>query len=84
MQGTQVQSRVWEDPTYLGGNWVHASQLLSLHTTALEAHMPRDPAGVCSREATARRKPAHCNKEQPALVATRETGAAMMTQRSQK
>ena len=48
MQGTQVRSLVWEDPTCRGATkpashnyWACVPQLLSPHATTTEAHTPR-------------------------------------------
>ena len=41
MQGTWVQSLVWEDSTCHGAAEAHAAQLLRLRAATTEAHMPR-------------------------------------------
>ena len=95
MQGTQVRSLVREDPTccratkpvhhnYLAcaleptshNYWAHAPQLLKPACLEPVLHNKR---GHCNE------KPAHCNKEQPPLAATRESPrATTKTQQSHK
>ena len=53
MQGTRVQSLVWEDPTCLGAS---APQLLRPHAATTEARAPR-------ARALQQEKPAHRNEE---------------------
>ena len=41
MQGTWVQSLVWEDSTHLGAAKAHVLQILSLCVATTEARVPR-------------------------------------------
>ena len=83
MQGTQVQSLVWEDPTCRGATkpmchncWAHVPQLLK--------PAPLEPM-LCNKRSHHNEKPAHHNKESTPLAATRESPCtATKTQRSQK
>ena len=73
MQGTQVRSLVWEDPTCRGATKPSVPQLLSLCSRACEpqllspraatteARAPR--ARAPSKRSHRNEKPAHCNEE---------------------
>ena len=83
MQGTRVQALVQEDPTCRRATkpvshsyWACVPQLLKLVCLEPMLHNKRSHPNE---------KPAHCNKEQPPLTATRESPcAATKTQHSQK
>ena len=70
VQGTRVQSLVWEDST---GHRAGVSQLLSPHAAATEA---LTLASLLHKRRYCNEKPRNHNKEQPPLTATRESPCA--------
>ena len=89
MQGTQVWSLVWEDPTccrapkpMCHNYWACALEPVCHNYWACA---PRAPAPQQEKPPQWEAYVPHCNEEQPPLAATRESPrAAMKTQSSQK
>ena len=65
IQGTQVQSLVWEDSTCVGATKAHVPQLLSPRAATAEAHTPWSPRPRI-REAAAMRSLCTTMKSSPA------------------